>query len=60
MAPLSMPTAAAAQGPDSLQAAYFRGALADQRELVASHIARQNKKLQSMTIAGAHTLAVRG
>jgi hypothetical protein len=58
MAIPSMPTAAAAQGSDSLQAAYFRGALADQRALIAAHVARQNEKLCSMTVAGTNTLAI--
>ncbi|AGB26812.1 hypothetical protein Mycsm_06693 (plasmid) [Mycobacterium sp. JS623] len=58
MATPSMPPAAVAQGSDSLQAAYFRGALADQRALIAAHMARQSSKLQSMTAAGANELAI--
>jgi hypothetical protein len=53
----SLPAGAAAQGSDSLQAAYFRGALADQRVLLAAHIDRQNRKLQVMTAAGANAMA---
>ena len=34
---------------DSLQAAYFRGALADQRALICAEIARQNRELGSMS-----------
>ena len=34
-----------AEVSDSLQAAYFRGALADQRALVAAEIATQTRKL---------------
>jgi hypothetical protein len=58
MAIPSMPTGAVAQGSDSLQAAYFRGALADQRAVLAAHIARQNDKLRSMTVAGTNPLAI--
>ena len=58
MATLSVPTAAAAQGSDSLQAAYFRGALADQRILIAAHVTRQNRKLQSMAATGTSALAI--
>lgn len=53
-----MATGAAGQGSDSLQAAYFRGALADQRVLLAAHIGRQNKKLQAMTVAGTNALTI--
>lgn len=34
---------------DSLQAAYFRSALAENRALIAAEIARQNRKLGSLT-----------
>lgn len=34
---------------DSLQAAYFRGALADQRAIVAAEILRQTRKLNGMS-----------
>lgn len=34
---------------DSLQAAYFRGALADQRVLVAAELMRQNRKLNALS-----------
>lgn len=34
---------------DSLQAAYFRGALADQRALVAAEIARQTRTLNGLS-----------
>lgn len=37
------------QASDSLQAAYFRGALADQRSLVAAEIVRQNRKLNGLS-----------
>ena len=40
---------AAAQASDSLQAAYFRGALADQRATITAAIARQNGKLATMS-----------
>jgi hypothetical protein len=53
-----MPTGAVGQGSDSLQAAYFHGALADQRAMLATHVARQNEKLQSMTMAGTNALAI--
>lgn len=36
------------QASDSLQAAYFRGALADQRALLAAEIMRQTRKLNAM------------
>ena len=49
---------ATAQGSDSLQAAYFRGELADQRAIIAAHIAGQHRKLQAMAVAGANPLAV--
>jgi hypothetical protein len=58
MATPSMPTGAVAQGSDSLQAAYFRGALADQRALIATLMGRQTKKLQSMTAVGANAMAI--
>ena len=58
MATPSMPTGTVAQGSDSLQAAYFRGALADQRAVIAAHMARQTRKLQSMTAVGANALAI--
>jgi hypothetical protein len=46
----SIPTDdAAAQASDSLQAAYFRGALADQRATISAVIARQNGKLATMS-----------
>jgi hypothetical protein len=34
---------------DSLQAAYFRGALVDHRAAIAAEIARQTRKLGSLT-----------
>lgn len=34
---------------DSLQAAYFRGTLAEKRAIIAAEIARQNRKLGSLT-----------
>ncbi len=34
---------------DSLQAAYFRAALVDQRTLVAAEIVRQNRKLNGLS-----------
>lgn len=37
------------QASDSLQAAYFRGALADQRALLAAEIMRQTRKLNGMS-----------
>jgi len=37
------------QASDSLQAAYFRGALADQRALVAAEIVRQNRILNGLS-----------
>ena len=37
------------QASDSLQAAYFRGALADQRALLAAEIMRQARKLNGMS-----------
>ena len=37
------------QASDSLQAAYFRGALADQRALVAAEVVRQTRKLNGMS-----------
>jgi hypothetical protein len=58
MAIPSKPTGAVAQGSDSLQAAYFRGALADQRALQAAHVTRQNKKLQAMAVAGTNALTI--
>ena len=46
MAIPSMPTGdVGAEASDSLQAAYFRGALADQRALLAAEIAKQTRKL---------------
>lgn len=36
------------QVSDSLQAAYFRGALADQRALMSDEIMRQTRKLNGM------------
>jgi len=46
----SIPTVdAAAQASDSLQAAYFRGALADLRATITAVIARQNRKLATMS-----------
>jgi len=38
-----------ARASDSLQAAYFRGVLADQRALTAAEIARQNRKLSFLS-----------
>ena len=35
---------------DSLQAAYFRGALADHRALIAAEIGRQSRKLGALSI----------
>jgi hypothetical protein len=40
---------AEAQASDSLQAAYFRGALADHRATVTAVIARQDRKLAGMS-----------
>jgi hypothetical protein len=37
------------QASDSLQAAYFRGALVDQRALVAAEIVRQTRKLNGLS-----------
>lgn len=37
------------QASDALQAAYFRGALADQRALVAAEIMRQTRKLNGLS-----------
>lgn len=37
------------QASDSLQAAYFRGALADQQVLVAAEIVRQTQKLNGLS-----------
>ena len=37
------------QASDSLQAAYFRGALADQRVLVAAEIVRQTRNLNGLS-----------
>ncbi len=34
---------------DSLQAAYFRGALVDQRALTAAELMRQNRKLNALS-----------
>jgi hypothetical protein len=34
---------------DSLQAAYFRGALADQQALITAEIARQNRTLNGLS-----------
>jgi hypothetical protein len=46
----SIPTVdAAEQASDSLQAAYFRGALADLRATITAVIARQNRKLATMS-----------
>jgi hypothetical protein len=58
MATPSMPTGAVGQGSDSLQAAYFRGTLADQRAVLTVYITRQHNKLQSMTAAGTDLLAI--
>ena len=50
MATLSAPTGdAGAQASDSLQAAYFRGALADQRALVAAEIAKKTRRLGGLS-----------
>jgi hypothetical protein len=38
-----------AEASDSLQAAYFRGALADQRALLAGEIARHTRKLNFLS-----------
>ena len=40
---------AEARASDSLQAAYFRGALADQRALIAAELVRQNRKLNALS-----------
>ncbi|MDV3132011.1 hypothetical protein [Mycobacterium sp. 29Ha] len=40
---------AAKQASDSLQARYFRGALADQRALTAAELIRQTRKLDAMS-----------
>ena len=40
---------AEARASDSLQAAYFRGALADQRALIAAELVRQNRKLDALS-----------
>ena len=40
---------AAARASDSLQAAYFRGALADYRAVVAAKLTRQAAKLNAMS-----------
>jgi hypothetical protein len=37
------------EASDSLQAAYFRGALADQRALLAAEIVRQTRKLDRLS-----------
>jgi hypothetical protein len=37
------------QASDSLQAAYFRRALVDQRALLAAEIVRQNRKLNGLS-----------
>ncbi|MBY0288606.1 MAG: hypothetical protein K2X52_15880 [Mycobacteriaceae bacterium] len=37
------------QASDSLQARYFRGALADQRALIAAELVRQTRKLNGMS-----------
>lgn len=37
------------QASDSLQAAYFRGALVDQGRLLAAEIVRQNRKLNGLS-----------
>ena len=34
---------------DSLQAAYFRGAMADHRALIAAELIRQNRKLNALS-----------
>lgn len=45
-----MPTAdAMARASDSLQAQYFRSALADHRALIAGAIARQTRKLSGLS-----------
>jgi hypothetical protein len=53
-----MPTAGVTQGSDSLQAAYFRDALADRRTALAAHVARQNDKLRSMAASETSPLAI--
>jgi hypothetical protein len=40
---------AAARASDSLQAAYFRGALADQRALIAAELVRRNRALKALS-----------
>jgi hypothetical protein len=40
---------APARASDALQAAYFRGALVDQREVVAAELARNTHALDSLT-----------
>lgn len=47
--PLAPTGDALAQASDSLQAAYFRGALADQRVLLAADIANQVRKLDFLS-----------
>jgi hypothetical protein len=37
------------EASDSLQAAYFRGALADQRVLIAAELVRQTRKLNGLS-----------
>lgn len=50
MAIPSMPTDdAGAEASDTLQASYFRGALADQRALLAAEIATQTRKLSFLS-----------
>jgi hypothetical protein len=50
---VATPTAAfdytAKRASDSLQAAYFRGALADHRALIAAEIVRQNRTLNGLS-----------
>lgn len=58
MAIPSVPTAGVTQGSDSLQAAYFRGALADRRDVLAAHVGRQNEKLRTMAVAGTSALTI--
>jgi hypothetical protein len=47
--PSISPDDAAARASDSLQAAYFRGALAEYRSAVAAKLSRQTDKLNAMS-----------
>lgn len=55
--PISPTGDAQALASDSLQAAYFRGALTDRRALVVAEIARQMHKLSFLS-AGGDSLAI--